>query len=76
MIRGTQPNLLRQAIQDLAFATFFYGAETWFGPKTSLWTISQIQGAINRAARAILPVYKTISVASLLREKEWGPATA
>ncbi|POS82574.1 hypothetical protein EPUL_004059, partial [Erysiphe pulchra] len=36
----------------------------------------QIQGAINRAAQASLPVYKTTPVAALLRETKWGPVTA
>ncbi|POS82085.1 hypothetical protein EPUL_006099, partial [Erysiphe pulchra] len=76
MIKGTQPNLLRQAIQGTAFATLFYGSETWYGPKTSVWIINQLQGAINRAARAVLPVYKTTPVPVLLRETGWGPATA
>lgn len=76
MIRGTQSSLLRQAIQGAAFGKLFYGAETWYSPKTSLWSISQIQRAINRAARAVLSVYKTTPVAAILRETGWGPASA
>lgn len=33
--RGTSPGLLRQALQGCAFATLFYGAETWYGPQIS-----------------------------------------
>lgn len=75
MIRETQPNLIRQAIQGAAFATLFYGAETWYSSKTSQWSIDQIQGATNRAARAVLPVFKTTSDATLLRETGWSPTT-
>lgn len=73
-VRGTNTLLLRKAIQGSALATLFYGSETWYGPKTSDWVLNQVQYAINRAARAVLPVYKTTPVAALLRETGWGPA--
>ena len=55
--RGTSPSLLRQAIQGCAFVSLFYGAETWYGPQTSKCGLNQVQIALNRAARAVLPVY-------------------
>ena len=74
-VKGAQPALLRQTFQVIAFASLFYGAETWYGPKTSKWAIDQVQRAVNRAARAVLPVYKTTPVPALLRETGWAPAT-
>ena len=74
-VKGAQTALLQQAFQGIAFASLFNGAETWCGPKTSKWTIDQVQGAIKRAARAVLPVYKTNPVPALLRETGWAPAT-
>ena len=73
--RGTSPGLLRQAVQGCAFATLFYGAETWYGPQSSKWGLNQLQIVMNTAARAVLPVYKTFPVAALLRETGWGPVT-
>ncbi|KAI1001661.1 hypothetical protein K3495_g6540 [Podosphaera aphanis] len=75
-IRGIPSALLRQAVQGCAFATLFYGAETWYGPQTSEWALNQIQLAINRAARAVFPVYKTFPIPALLPETGWGPALA
>ncbi|KAI1004362.1 hypothetical protein K3495_g3843 [Podosphaera aphanis] len=75
-IRGISSGLLRQAVQDCAFATLFYEAETWYGPQTSKWVLNQIQLAINRAARAVLPVYKKYPIPALLRETGWGLASA
>ncbi|POS81939.1 hypothetical protein EPUL_005681, partial [Erysiphe pulchra] len=43
---------------------------------TSEWAINQVQISMNRAARAVLPVYKTIQLPVLLRETGWGPARA
>ena len=40
--RGACPGLLRQAVQGCAFATLFYGAETWYGPQTSKWALNQV----------------------------------
>lgn len=57
-VRGIKPSLLRTAIQGTALAKLFYGSETWFGPQTSKWAINQIQSSINRAARAVLPVFQ------------------
>lgn len=74
--RGLNPSLTRQAVQGSVFATLFYGAETWYGPLTPKWAITQVQSAINRAGRATLPVYKTTPTAALLRETGWGPASA
>ncbi|POS81882.1 hypothetical protein EPUL_006727, partial [Erysiphe pulchra] len=71
-VTGIDPALLRQAIQATAFTTLFYGSETWYGPKTPQWSLDQIQSCINRAARAILPVYKTTPTSALLRETGWG----
>ncbi|KAI0994911.1 hypothetical protein K3495_g13269, partial [Podosphaera aphanis] len=73
---GVSPGLLRQAVQGCAFATLFYGAETWYGPQSSKWALNQVQLTINRAARAVLPVYKTFPIPALLRETGWGPAKA
>ena len=75
-VRGLQPALARQAMQACAFSTLFYGAETWYAKNTAKRATRQAQVAINRAARAILPVYKTTPVAALLRETGWGPAEA
>lgn len=60
--------LWQKAIQGSALATLFYGSETWYGPKTSEWVLNQIQCAINRAARAVLPMYRITPIAALLRE--------
>ncbi|KAI1002253.1 hypothetical protein K3495_g5949 [Podosphaera aphanis] len=73
--RGTSPSLLRQAIQGWAFATLSYGAETWYGPQISQWALNQVQTAMNRVARAVLPIYKTFPTAALMRETGWAPAT-
>ena len=35
-----------------------------------------MQTAINRAAQAVLPVYKTFPIPALLRETGWGPVNA
>ncbi|KAI1000610.1 hypothetical protein K3495_g7584 [Podosphaera aphanis] len=75
-IRSISFALPRQAVQGCVFATLYYGAETWYGPQTSKWALNQIQLGINRAARAMLPVYKTFPIPALLRETEFGPASA
>lgn len=75
-VKGAKPALLRQAVQGCAFATLFYGAETWYGKHTSPAIFRLIQLAINRAARAVLPVYKTTPTPALLRETGWAPALA
>ncbi|POS85506.1 hypothetical protein EPUL_001726 [Erysiphe pulchra] len=64
---GTSPGLLRQAIQGYAFTTLLYGAEIWYGRQTSEWAINQVQISMNRAARAVLSVYKTIQLPVPLR---------
>ncbi|KAI1005512.1 hypothetical protein K3495_g2707 [Podosphaera aphanis] len=74
--RDASPSLLRQAVQGCAFATLFYAAETWYSPQTSQWALNQVQTAINWAARAVLPVYKTLPIPALLRETGWGPVNA
>lgn len=66
--RGIQPDFLRQIVQGSAFATPFYGAETWHGLRTSQKALNQIQVAINRAARAVLPVFKTFPISALLHK--------
>ena len=73
-VQGAKPGLVRQAVQGCAFATLFYGAETWYGRSTSQTVLTMIQRAINRAARAVLPVYKTTPIPILLRETGWAPA--
>lgn len=73
---GTEAALLRQAIQGTALATLFYGAETWFNNRTPIANLSTVQKAINRAARAVLPVYCTTPIPALLRETGWAPAVA
>jgi ribonuclease HI len=75
-VKGAKPVLLRQAVQGCAFATLFYGAETWYGRYTSPTVLRRLQPAINRAARAVLPVYKTTPTPALLRETGWAPALA
>ncbi|POS83913.1 hypothetical protein EPUL_002613 [Erysiphe pulchra] len=67
--RGISPGLLRQS-------TLFYRAETWYGSQTSQWALNQVQLAINRAVRAVVPVYKTFPIPVLLRETVWGLANA
>ncbi|POS84577.1 hypothetical protein EPUL_002799 [Erysiphe pulchra] len=74
--RGAKPSLLRQAIQGCVFATLLYGAETWYGPHTSKWALKQRKYVMNRAARAVFPVYKTPPIFVLLRETDWGPVGA
>ena len=66
--RGANPKLLRHAAQGCVFPTPLYGAETWYSPHTSQWILEQVQIALNRTCRAILPVYKTTPVPVLLRE--------
>jgi ribonuclease HI len=75
-VKGANPALLRQAVQGCAFATLFYGAETWYGKYTSPAIFRLIQLAINQAARAVLLVYKTTPTLALLRETGWAPALA
>lgn len=48
-VRGTNPYLLRAAMHSTALANYFYGSETWVGPRTSVWILNQIQSSINRA---------------------------
>ncbi|POS82419.1 hypothetical protein EPUL_006106 [Erysiphe pulchra] len=74
--RGAKPSLLRQAIQGCVFATLLYSAEIWYGPHTSKWAVKQLQYVMNRATRAVLPVYKTTPISVLLRETSSGPAGA
>ncbi|KAI0997005.1 hypothetical protein K3495_g11178 [Podosphaera aphanis] len=74
--RGIRPLLLRQTLQGAAFATLFYGAETWYSNNTPKDLLERIQLRINDAARAALPVYRTTPVPAPLREIGWGPAPA
>lgn len=73
---GAGPGLLRRAVESCAFSSLLYGAETWFSQSTPQHIISQIQVAMNLAARAVLPVYRTTPVPALLREVGWAPASA
>lgn len=73
---GADPSLLRHAVQSTAFASLLYGAETWFSPKTPQHLIAKLQVAMNHAARAVLPVYRTTPEAALMRETGWPPALA
>ena len=73
---GANPRLLRQAVQGCAFTTLLYGAETWFARNSAKSATGKIQIAMNRAARAVLPAYRTTPVPALLRETGWAPAGA
>ncbi|POS88308.1 hypothetical protein EPUL_000363 [Erysiphe pulchra] len=66
----------KSELKWLAFATLFYGANTCYGPRKSQWALNQVQLTINRATRAVLPVYKTFPIPALLRKTGWGPANA
>ncbi|KAI1005470.1 hypothetical protein K3495_g2746 [Podosphaera aphanis] len=74
--RGIRPLSLRQTLQGAAFATIFYGAETWYSNNTPKDFLARIQLRINDAARAALPVYRTTPVPALLSEIGWGLARA
>lgn len=73
---GASPVLLRQAVEACAFSTLLYGAETWYSKSTTQQAIGQLQVAMNRGARAVLPVYRTTPSAALIRESGWGTAEA
>ena len=63
-------------MQGCAFARLLYGAKTWYVKNTTKLAIGKYQTTINRAAGAILPVYKTTPVPVLLQESGWAPAIA
>lgn len=73
---GADTHMLRQATQSCAFSTLFYAAETWHTPKTTKANIGKCQTAMNHAARAVLPVYRTTPIPILLRETSWAPVEA
>lgn len=73
---GIRPYLLRQAMQGCALATLFYGAETWYHAATPQYLIEKVQVAMNRAALAVVPAYRTTPIPALLREIAWAPARA
>lgn len=70
--RGIPPGLLRQALQGYAFATFFFGTETWYGPYAPQWALNQIQLIINRT---VLPFYKKFPISVFPRETGWESVT-
>jgi ribonuclease HI len=82
--RGVPPHLLQQAVKACVLKKGYYGAETWWPGRFRHSSSSRISNRIGShiqllekvvysGARAVLPVYRTTPIATLLKESQILP---